>query len=57
MLRPGITGLWQIAGRSNFTFAERVNLDMEYARTWSVLNDLRIIFLTIPAVLARKGAR
>jgi exopolysaccharide production protein ExoY len=57
MLRPGITGLWQIAGRNNCTFAERVNLDMEYARTWSVLNDLRIIILTIPAVLARKGAR
>lgn len=57
LLRPGITGLWQIAGRNNCTFAERVNLDMEYARTWSVLNDLRIIVLTIPAVLARKGAR
>jgi exopolysaccharide production protein ExoY len=57
MLRPGITGLWQIAGRNNCTFAERVNLDMEYARTWSVLNDLRIIILTVPAVLARKGAR
>jgi exopolysaccharide production protein ExoY len=57
MLRPGITGLWQIAGRNNCTFAERVRLDMEYARTWSVLRDIRIIFLTIPAVLAGKGAR
>jgi lipopolysaccharide/colanic/teichoic acid biosynthesis glycosyltransferase len=57
MLRPGITGLWQIGGRNNCTFAERVRLDMEYARTWSVLGDLQIILLTIPAVLAGKGAR
>jgi lipopolysaccharide/colanic/teichoic acid biosynthesis glycosyltransferase len=57
MLRPGITGLWQIAGRNNCTFAERVRLDMEYARKWTVLRDLQIIFLTIPAVLAGRGAR
>lgn len=56
-LRPGITGLWQIAGRNNCTFAERVRLDMEYAQTWSVLRDLQIIVLTIPAVLAGRGAR
>lgn len=56
-LRPGITGLWQIAGRNNCTFAERVHFDMEYARTWSMLRDIKIIFLTIPAVLAAKGAR
>ncbi len=56
-LRPGITGLWQIAGRNNCTFAERVRLDMEYARTRSVLRDIQIIFLTIPAVLAGEGAR
>jgi lipopolysaccharide/colanic/teichoic acid biosynthesis glycosyltransferase len=56
-LRPGITGLWQVAGRNNCTFAERVRLDMEYARTWSLLRDIQIILLTIPAVLAGKGAR
>jgi len=56
-LRPGITGLWQITGRNNCTFAERVRLDMEYARTWSVARDIRIILLTVPAVLAGKGAR
>ncbi len=56
-LRPGITGLWQVGGRNNCTFAERVRLDMHYARTRSVLTDMRIIFLTIPAVFARKGAR
>jgi lipopolysaccharide/colanic/teichoic acid biosynthesis glycosyltransferase len=56
-LRPGITGLWQVAGRNNCTFAERVRLDMEYARTWSLLRDIQIVLLTIPAVLAGKGAR
>jgi lipopolysaccharide/colanic/teichoic acid biosynthesis glycosyltransferase len=56
-LRPGITGLWQIGGRNDCTFAERVRLDMEYARTWSILGDIRIILLTIPAVVAGKGAR
>ena len=56
-MRPGITGLWQIGGRNNCTFAERVSLDMQYARSWSVLKDLRILMLTVPAVFARKGAR
>jgi lipopolysaccharide/colanic/teichoic acid biosynthesis glycosyltransferase len=56
-LRPGITGLWQIGGRNNCTFAERVRLDMEYARTWSMLRDVQIIILTIPAVIGRRGAR
>ncbi|HEY3779027.1 MAG TPA: sugar transferase [Rhizomicrobium sp.] len=56
-LRPGITGLWQIAGRNKFTFAERVRLDMQYAKSWSVWSDLRIILLTIPAVLAGRGAK
>ena len=57
LLRPGITGLWQIGGRNNCTFAERVRLDMEYARTWSLVRDIQIIVLTVPAVLAAKGAR
>jgi lipopolysaccharide/colanic/teichoic acid biosynthesis glycosyltransferase len=56
-MRPGITGLWQIGGRNNCTFAERVRYDMHYARTRSVLTDARIIALTIPAVFTRKGAR
>lgn len=57
LLRPGITGLWQIGGRNECTFAERVRFDMQYARTWSILQDLRIVLLTIPAVFARRGAR
>jgi lipopolysaccharide/colanic/teichoic acid biosynthesis glycosyltransferase len=55
-VRPGITGLWQISGRSDTTYAERVTLDTRYVRTWSVLLDLRILLKTIPAVLERRGA-
>ncbi|HEY1613943.1 MAG TPA: sugar transferase [Rhizomicrobium sp.] len=56
-MRPGITGLWQISGRANCTFADRVQLDVRYARGWSILGDLRIIVLTVPAVFGRRGAR
>jgi lipopolysaccharide/colanic/teichoic acid biosynthesis glycosyltransferase len=56
-MRPGITGLWQISGRANRTFAERVRLDVQYAHSWSVLGDLMIMIRTVPVVLARRGAR
>jgi len=55
-MRPGITGLWQISGRSNTSYAERVRLDIAYAETWSLRLDFLILVRTIPAVLARKGA-
>ncbi|WP_279387765.1 sugar transferase [Roseicella frigidaeris] len=55
-MRPGITGLWQVSGRSDTTYAERVALDTRYAREWSILLDLRILLRTIPAVLQRRGA-
>jgi exopolysaccharide production protein ExoY len=55
-MRPGITGLWQISGRSDTTYAERVTLDTRYVRGWSVLLDLKILLKTIPAVLNRRGA-
>jgi hypothetical protein len=48
---------WQISGRANCTFADRVQLDVRYARGWSILGDLRIIVLTVPAVFGRRGAR
>ncbi|NJP04235.1 MAG: sugar transferase [Chloroflexaceae bacterium] len=53
---PGLTGLWQVLGRSNTTFDEMVRLDIYYAENWSVGMDLRIIFQTVPAVLLSKGA-
>ena len=55
--RPGLTGLWQVSGRSNITdFEEVVKLDTQYIREWSVKNDLRIIFKTITGVLKSDGA-
>ena len=54
--KPGITGLWQIHGRNDVDYASRVAFDARYARERSVLLDLRILLLTIPVVLGRKGA-
>jgi lipopolysaccharide/colanic/teichoic acid biosynthesis glycosyltransferase len=54
--RPGITGLWQISGRSGTSYSERVALDIAYVQTWSLLLDVKILVLTVPAVLARRGA-
>jgi exopolysaccharide biosynthesis polyprenyl glycosylphosphotransferase len=52
---PGMTGLWQVRGRSNTTFEEMVALDLEYIRRRSLILDLRILLATIPAVLSTKG--
>ena len=52
----GITGLWQISGRSNVSFDEWMRLDNRYIDTWSPLSDLAILAKTIPAVLQRDGA-
>ncbi len=54
--RPGLTGLWQISGRSDTTYAERVRLDRFYVTNWSLLRDMRIIALTVPAILMSRGA-
>jgi exopolysaccharide production protein ExoY len=54
--RPGITGLWQISGRSNTSYTERVKFDIDYVATWSLGLDIKILCLTVPAVLARRGA-
>jgi lipopolysaccharide/colanic/teichoic acid biosynthesis glycosyltransferase len=55
--RPGITGLWQIRGRSDITdFEEVVALDRKYIDSWSPLLDLKILALTVPAVFRRRGA-
>lgn len=55
-VKPGITGLWQIEGRSRTTFDEMVRLDLLYARTWSLWLDIRILLRTPAAVLSREGA-
>jgi exopolysaccharide biosynthesis polyprenyl glycosylphosphotransferase len=53
---PGITGLWQVAGRSDLGFDDMVRLDFLYLEQWSVLLDLTILLKTLPAVLRRRGA-
>jgi len=55
-IRPGITCLWQITGRSSVSFERWMELDMEYIDQWSVWLDLRILIRTIPAVLKGSGA-
>ena len=55
--RPGITGLWQVSGRSNTSYARRVQLDVWYVNNWTVWNDIAVLLKTIPAVLGRRGAR
>ncbi len=53
---PGLTGLWQVLGRSDISFDEMVRLDIYYAENWSPSMDLRILLQTIPAVISGKGA-
>jgi exopolysaccharide biosynthesis polyprenyl glycosylphosphotransferase len=53
---PGMTGLWQISGRSNLDFDDLVRLDFYYLENWSVWLDVAILFKTIPAVFAARGA-
>lgn len=56
-VRSGITGLWQISGRSDVDYRRRVAIDVTYVRAKSFLLDVKILVLTIPAVLLRRGAR
>ena len=53
---PGITGFWQVKGRCQVTFEQMIRMDLEYIRNASLWFDLKILFLTIPAVLSRRGA-
>ena len=53
---PGITGQWQISGRSNLTFQQLCEIEMTYVLRWNFLNDLMILLKTIPSICLRKGA-
>ncbi|HEX6607799.1 MAG TPA: sugar transferase, partial [Chloroflexia bacterium] len=55
-ITPGLTGLWQVSGRSDLSFDEMVKLDLYYAENWSLGFDIKIILMTIPAVLKARGA-
>ncbi|MBS9533496.1 sugar transferase [Mycobacterium sp. M1] len=56
LVKPGVTGLWQVSGRSDLSWDESVRLDLSYVDNWSMTGDLLIIFRTLRAVLARDGA-
>lgn len=55
-VRPGLTGLWQVSGRSNLTFERWIELDLEYVQRRGFLLDLRVLILTVPAVISGRGA-
>jgi len=55
-VKPGITGLWQVSGRSNLSYQDRARLDLEYVGTRSVWMDMKLLLLTVPAVLQKRGA-
>ena len=56
LIHPGMTGLWQVSGRSNVDFSRRVHLDSIYCIHWSLRKDFLLLFKTIPAVLRKTGA-
>lgn len=56
MVKPGITGMWQVSGRSDIDYTERVLLDSWYVRNWSVWIDIVMLVKTFKVVLLRKGA-
>jgi exopolysaccharide biosynthesis polyprenyl glycosylphosphotransferase len=55
-LKPGITGLWQVLGRSEIPFEEMVKLDYLYVTNWSISNDIKLVLQTVPALLRTRGA-
>ena len=55
-VRPGLTGAWQVSGRSDVSYTQRVSLDCHYIDTRNFWRDISILLLTIPAVLKSKGS-
>jgi exopolysaccharide biosynthesis polyprenyl glycosylphosphotransferase len=55
-VKPGLTGLWQVNGRSDISYEERIRFDMYYIRNWSLWLDIYLLLATIPAVISKKGA-
>jgi undecaprenyl-phosphate galactose phosphotransferase len=56
MVKPGMTGLWQVSGRNDVDYETRVYFDSWYVKNWTFLMDLRIMFKTVEVVLGKKGA-
>jgi len=55
-VRPGLTCIWQVSGRSDLDFERWVDMDLRYIDTWTFWLDLKLLLLTIPAVLSGRGA-
>ena len=56
LVKPGITCIWQVSGRSDVDFDTWVDMDLQYIASWSLLLDLRLLALTLPAVVSGRGA-
>jgi len=56
LVKPGLTGLWQVSGRSNLSWEESVRLDLYYVENWSLTGDVVLIWRTLRAVVAKDGA-
>jgi lipopolysaccharide/colanic/teichoic acid biosynthesis glycosyltransferase len=56
-MKPGLTGLWQVSGRSDLPFERWMALDLEYIDRWSLWLDLQVLARTVPAVVRGTGAR
>ena len=56
-VKSGVTGLWQVSGRSELSFQERLELEMFYAQNWNFWLDIKILFKTLGVILARRGAK
>ena len=56
LLKPGMTGLWQVSGRSDLTFDDMVRLDLQYMENWSLQADAYILWRTVGAIVRSRGA-
>jgi len=56
LVKPGMTGLWQVSGRSDLSWEESMRLDLSYVENWSMVGDLMIVWRTVLAVLTSRGA-
>ena len=56
-VKSGVTGMWQVSGRSELSFDERIELELFYAQNWTFWLDIKILFKTIGVVLRKKGAK
>jgi lipopolysaccharide/colanic/teichoic acid biosynthesis glycosyltransferase len=56
LVKPGVTCIWQVSGRSDLDFHTWIDMDLEYIETWSIRSDLKLLAKTVPAVLTGRGA-